>query len=398
MLDVAEGEAGVALRHVVRLRPGDVGAQAAVAADAHDGGLGERLAGRQPVQAAAVEFLAVAVAVVELVVVDDEAFADDQVLAADRQVHAVLAELRHQVAGFPADVEVFPFGLAFVAALVAAGVAVAPGAAAEDRAAGVDGAVLRQAALAGQAELDEAFLPGAAALLGHAVDAVVALLAAEPAVGGVEVQLQEAVVVVVQIPSARVARGQLSPCDQRARQCQPGNAPFVSCHGGSPLSLLAKLSARWICRALLVRLLAVGRLRKWCGWAPCSASDSLRLDRWPGLALPRAVISDAKARARRLRCTELASLEKILPGQWLRLFCGGCAPVAARPARRRCSALVHGRAGLARCWPRRAVGGARRAECGGEGVAGREWLPRGRSWRRCGAGSARRRIPLRLRR
>ncbi|MCY1349602.1 hypothetical protein D9M69_358030 [compost metagenome] len=207
VLQGADVHLGLGLGAVVGFQPHQVAAPAFLAAEAQHGGLVEVLARRQVVAAATVE-LAVGEAVAEVqgVAVDQETVADHDVLAAEGEVHAVLAEGFDQVAGAPAEVGVLDLGGALGAVGEAGGVAVAPGAGAEQGEGAVAGAGAAEALVEAQAVLDVALAPGRRPLAEGAAHGVV-LLAVEDAEHGFEVGVQVAVVIGIQLVGAGLRGG-----------------------------------------------------------------------------------------------------------------------------------------------------------------------------------------------
>ncbi|MNI30053.1 hypothetical protein D3C73_838830 [compost metagenome] len=160
MLQGADVHFGHGLGAVVGFEPHQVAAPAFLAADPQHGGFVEGLARGQPVGATPVE-LAVgkAFAHVQSVAVDQETVADHNVLATERQVDAIGAQHREQVRRAPAEVGVFELGGAFRTIAETCGIAVAPGAGAEQIRCAVSSAHTGQALVETQAVLDVALAP-----------------------------------------------------------------------------------------------------------------------------------------------------------------------------------------------------------------------------------------------
>ncbi|MNF50992.1 hypothetical protein D3C84_323020 [compost metagenome] len=207
MLQVAHQHLGFGLGAVVGFQPHQVATQAVLAAQAQHGGLVEGLACRQPVGAATVE-LAVGKALAEVqgVAIDQEAVADHDVLPAEREVHAVLAQGFEQLAGTPAEVGVLDLGGALGTVGEARRVAVAPGAGAEQVEGAIAGAGPRQALVETDAVLGVALAPGRRSLALGAGDGVV-LLAVEEAEHGFQVSVQVGVVIGIELIGTDLRRG-----------------------------------------------------------------------------------------------------------------------------------------------------------------------------------------------
>ncbi|MNR01154.1 hypothetical protein D3C85_1169500 [compost metagenome] len=126
VLDIGQGQLHLALRGIVRLQPGHIGAQAFLPAQADDGSLGKRLPCGQIVGSAAVEVVTEGIAQVERIVLEHETVADGHILAARRNIQSIGPQQRQQITGFPAQIGRLPRSLILVAAAVEAGIAITP--------------------------------------------------------------------------------------------------------------------------------------------------------------------------------------------------------------------------------------------------------------------------------
>ncbi|MNH10387.1 hypothetical protein D3C79_698650 [compost metagenome] len=153
------------------------------------------MAGGQVIGATAIELaIGRAFAEIQAVVVDDEAIAEGDDLAAERQVQTIVTQGRDQLARAPAGEGFVELGGAFAAIADAGGIAVAPGGRADQVGGAVDRAQLAQALVGAEAIFDEALAPGRAA-----AGAVVVLAAVEQAIHGEEVGIQVSIVIGIQL-------------------------------------------------------------------------------------------------------------------------------------------------------------------------------------------------------
>ncbi|MCY1425146.1 hypothetical protein D9M71_409280 [compost metagenome] len=205
MFQGADVELGPGLGAVVRLQPHQVAAPAFLAAEAQHGGLVEVLACRQVVAAATIE-LAVGDtgAEVQRIAVDQETVADHDVLPAEGDVHTVFAQCGEQVAGTPAEGGILDLGGALGAVAEAGGIAIAPGAGAEQTEGAVGGAHAAEALVEAQAVLHVALAPGRRTLAQGAARNVV-LLAVEDAEHRFQIGVQVGVVVGMELIGSGVA-------------------------------------------------------------------------------------------------------------------------------------------------------------------------------------------------
>ncbi|OPZ03741.1 MAG: hypothetical protein BWZ09_02264 [Alphaproteobacteria bacterium ADurb.BinA305] len=175
VLQVRAAELGVLLVGVARLQPEGVAAPGALGIDAHDRGVAEALLGGEVVGPAPIHVHTERIeplAEVDPVARDQEAVAQHELLAAERDVERATCAA-------PADVRILQVDVALAAVGIAAGIAVAPGALCDRAQAAVQ---LAAAGTGGarQHAMDEALAPLPAALAeivlargegaGHAVD------------------------------------------------------------------------------------------------------------------------------------------------------------------------------------------------------------------------------------